>query len=424
MGQIISQRLACGATLVVEPVPNVASAALHWLVPVGSAGDAADRDGMAAMLSELIFRGAAGLSSRDHSDALDRLGVQRSSSTRARHMQIGAMLVGERLDAALPLLAALVRSPALPDDAVDPVRSLCLQSLEGLEDDPQHLVMLRLREQHRPPPFGRHGYGEAAALRAAKAADLRDAWATRCTAGGSILAAAGAVDAAALAGRLDDLLDGWSGVADEPAPTGPAPRGYRHIERDTQQVHIALAFDAPPERDDDSMLERLAIAVLSGSTSGRLFTEVRQKRSLCYSVGASYRAGRDDGIVALYAGTTPERAQETLDVCTAEIDRLLGAGGVEAAEFDRAVIGLKSHLIMQGESTAARAAAIAQDHDRLGRARTLDEVAARIDAITLDELDAYCAARRPGACTIVTIGPAPLAPPGPREPAQGEPVRG
>jgi predicted Zn-dependent peptidase len=159
------------------------------------------------------------------------------------------------------------------------------------------------------------------------------------------------------------------------------------------------------------MLERLAIAVLSGSTSGRLFTEVRAKRSLCYSVGASYRASRDFGIVGLYAGTTPERAQETLDVCTAEIDGMLGTASVSREEYDRAVIGLKSSLIMQGESTGARAAAIAEDTDRLGRPRALDEVAAEIDAISLDDLNAYCASRVAGSFTIVSIGKTPLNPP-------------
>ncbi|MCP3904152.1 MAG: insulinase family protein [Planctomycetes bacterium] len=410
MTEITSQRLACGATLVVEPVPNVASAALSWLLPVGSAGDADERDGMAAMLSEMIFRGAGELSSRDHSDALDRLGVQRSSGTRSRHLQISALLVGDRLTEALPLLTAMIREPSLPGAAVDPVRSLCLQSLEALEDDPQQLVMLRLREQHLPPPLGRHGYGDATALEAVTGDDLRQAWAARCAPGGSILAAAGDIDAGGLARSLDELLDGWSGEHREVPVTGVAPRGYRHIERDTQQVHVGLAFDAPPESDTDAMLERLAIAVLSGSTSGRLFTEVRQKRSLCYSVGASYRASRDFGLVALYAGTTPERAQETLDVCTAEIDRLLGNATVTAEEFARAVIGLKSHLVMQGESTPARAAAVVEDTDRLGRARSLEEVAAQVDAITLDELNAYCANRAAGALTIVSIGKQPLEP--------------
>lgn len=139
------------------------------------------------------------------------------------------------------------------------------------------------------------------------------------------------------------------------------------------------------------------------STSGRLFTEVRQKRSLCYSVGASYRAGRDQGMVTMYAGTTPERAQETLDVALQEVHRL--NSGITREEFDRAVIGLKAHQIMQGESTPARAAALVYDQFRLGRARTLEEIAAAVDAITLEQVNEYLASREFGRFTICTIGP-------------------
>ena len=115
-------------------------------------------------------------------------------------------------------------------------------------------------------------------------------------------------------------------------------------------------------------------------------------------------------MVALYAGTTPERAQETLDVSLGEIMRL--KEGVEADEFERVVTGIKSQLIMQGESTPARATAIAHDFFRIGRARTLNDLAAEIDAIGLDQLNDYLARRSLGAFTIASIGPVQLESPG------------
>ncbi len=409
MAAITTTQLQCGATLVVEPIPSMASAALSWLLPLGSAADPPDGDGQAALLSELIFRGAGDLDSRGHSDALDRAGLQRSSQVLTHHLRLAATMVGDRLGDALPLLAAMITAPALPAAALDPVRSLCLQSLEGLDDDPQHVVMLRLRERHQPAPFNRHGYGERSVLEGASIEDLRSAWSRRCRPASSILAVAGAVDPVDLARRLDAVLTGWSGRHEEPVEQGPSSRGRVHVSRDTAQMHIGLAYDAPRESDEHSMLERLAVGVLSGGTSARLFTEVRQKRSLCYSVGASYHAGRDRGVVSLYAGTTPQRAQETLDVCTAEIERM--REGVEPPEFDRAVIGLKSHLIMQGESTGARAAAIGSDQFRIGRARSLDEIATAVDAITIDDLDRYLASRVFGEFTVASIGPVELAVP-------------
>ena len=211
MSTIETIALDCGATLVFEPIAGVASVALNWMLPPGSSSDPEDGDGLAAVLSELIFRGAGELNSRNHSDALDRIGVQRSSNVSTHHLRLTATLVGHRLDEAVPLLAVMVTQPALPADAVEPVRSLCLQSLESLDDDPQALVMLRLREHHHPPPFNRHGYGERAVLEKCTVEDLRRAWAGRCVPGGSIFAGAGAADPRALAKHLNEVLSGWSG---------------------------------------------------------------------------------------------------------------------------------------------------------------------------------------------------------------------
>ncbi|MHC4428491.1 MAG: M16 family metallopeptidase [Planctomycetota bacterium] len=403
MSGIVTTSLACGATLLVEPIPSMRSVSMSWLLPVGSATDPPDGDGLATVLSELIFRGAGGLSSREHSDALDRLGVQRSSQVSTHHLRLSAAMVGERTAEALRLLVPMVREPVLPADGLDAVRSLCLQELDSLADDPQHLVMLRLRERHLPAPFNRHGYGQREVLERCTIDDLREAWRARCRPQQSILAFAGAIDPEACRGWLDELLEGWSGEVSEPAEVAPPKRGRDHLTQATAQMHIGMALDAPPEADSAASLERLAVGVHSGGTSARLFTEVRQKRSLCYSVGASYHAGRDRGLVALYAGTTPDRAQETLDVCAEEIHRL--AAGVEADEFQRAVLGATSHLVMQGESSAARAAAIASDQYRLGRARTLAERRQEVESVDLEKLNDYLRQRTFGELTVASIGP-------------------
>jgi predicted Zn-dependent peptidase len=406
MSEIVSTILPCGLTLIVEEVPGVRSAGLTWLLPAGAATDPVDGDGQATLLSEMIMRGAGGLSSREHSDALDRIGVNRGTDISAHHLRIDASMLGERMHEALPLIAHMVVAPALPADHLDAVRSLAVQSLEGLDDEPQQLAMLRLRERHLPPPFNRHGFGQLEVLERTTIEDLRQAWTARVNPFGSILGVAGAVNPHRIASQLDDLLKEWTGEADEPTPLTQPERGYLPIIHQTAQVHIGMAWDAPNERDPSSMVERLGTSVLSGSSSGRLFTEVRQKRSLCYSVGASYRAGRDTGMVTLYAGTTPERAQQTLDVCIEQIDMM--RHGVRLDEFKRAVVGLKSAQIMQGESTPARAAALVYDQFRIGRARTLEEVAATVDAITIEQLNEHLASRDMGEYSVVSIGPSAL----------------
>jgi predicted Zn-dependent peptidase len=170
-------------------------------------------------------------------------------------------------------------------------------------------------------------------------------------------------------------------------------------------VQIVALHEAPAEPNTDSRLERVVSSVLSGGMSARLFTEVREKRALCYSVSQSYSSDRDFGRVLAYVGTTPERSQESLDVLMAELARInTRAGAVNNEEFERALIGIRAGIVLSGESTGARAAALVSDHYRLGRARSLEEIATQYAAITLNEVNRYLERRQLGEITIVTLG--------------------
>jgi predicted Zn-dependent peptidase len=140
--------------------------------------------------------------------------------------------------------------------------------------------------------------------------------------------------------------------------------------------------------------------------SSRLFTEVREKRGLCYTVYASYHTLRDRASVLCYAGTTAERAQETLDVTLGELKRL--AAGIEPNELSRLKARVKSSLVMQQESSSSRSSSIARDWYHLGRVRTLDEIGQLVDALTCDSINGYLAAHPPRDFTIVTLGQRPL----------------
>ncbi len=149
-----------------------------------------------------------------------------------------------------------------------------------------------------------------------------------------------------------------------------------------------------------------AVNVLHGGMSSRLFTEVREKRGLCYAVWASYQTFKDRASILCYAGTTNERAQETLDVTLNELKRL--KQGIEPEEVERVQAGLKSSLIMQQESTNARAGALASDWYFLGRVRDFDEIQAAIDGLTPAGIVAHLERCPPRDFTIVTLGPNPL----------------
>ncbi|MBL0927448.1 MAG: insulinase family protein [Phycisphaerales bacterium] len=417
MDKPVVRQLACGMPLIVERMGGVRSAAVTWLVPAGSARDPADREGLSAMWAELLMRGAGGLDSRAQADAFDKLGWSRGTSVETFYVALSATCLGERLEAGLPLLADMVRRPRMDgagEEAVEAARDLCLQAIESLKDDPSERVMQNVRAAHAPSPINRSHLGTEAGLAAVRPDELGRLWHDRARPRGSIFAAAGDVDPDRLASALDRLLAGWEGAAPEVAWSGTGPRGMHHEPEDTNQVHIAVMYDGPTESRPEAWMERTATAVLSGGMGARLFSEVREKRGLCYSVYASFGTDARYGRTVAYSGTTPERAQETLTVLLGELRRIgTAAGAVTPDEFQRARTGMKSKVVFSGESSGARASALARDYHKLGRPRSLDELTAAIDAVTLADLNGYLASRPFGAggLTVATIGPAALAMP-------------
>lgn len=412
MSNITTTILDCSMPLVVEEISGVRSAAITLAIPAGNGEDSADALGLAPMLAELVLRGSADRDSRADADAFDRIGVARSAAAGVYYLSLSATMLGDRLEDALILLIDMLRKPRFDDSAIDPAREQCLAALESLKDDPQERAVLAARDRHFVSPFDRTGLGTAEGLQSLTREHILQGWNHRAVPGRAICGIAGHVKAEKVAHTLNQLLKGWSGTR-PPFPVGaPKSRGYQHTDDPSNQVQIIILHDAPCDNaltERQALLEKVIVNVLSGGMAGRLFSEVREKRGLCYSVSASYRGDREFGTCSAYVGTTPEKAQQSLDVLVAELQRInTPEGRITPEEFQRAMVGMKTGVVFSGESTAGRAAALVNDVHRLGRPRSLASLAAAIDSVTLDEVNAYLATRSITRPTIQTLGPTAL----------------
>lgn len=399
-----------GLVLITEHVSGVQSLAMRCVLPAGAVFEDIHNLGASSVCSEMLMRGAGELDSRQQADAFDRAGALRDVDNAIRFMQVSTTTLGHRASEAVPLLMDIVRRPRMSEDSFPPAQELALLGVASLQDDPQHRAALAARERHLPSPYNRSTFGTEEGIASLTHEKLCSWWSSNALPHGSFVTAAGDVDHDQLVELIGEHIGDWNGQNTMPASSDTPTRGYGHLDDDSNQVQIMVVHDGPAIGHADNPLERLAIAVLSGGMSGRLFTEVREKRGLCYSVSSSYRADKDRGVVSNYVGTTPERAQESLDVLHAELRRL-NSGDVTQEEIDRAKTGLKSRLVFAGESTKARAGALAADYFNLGRVRSLEEIVAQLDAISLDELNQYLTRRDLGTLTIQTLGPSALTPP-------------
>ena len=403
---ILSHTFENGLVLVAEPMRWLESAAFTFLVPAGCVYDPGERGGLSGFTCEMALRGAGPRDSRQLVEDLDNLGIERSDSVFDAHASYSGATLAANLAPALSIYADLLRRPRLPAKELEQARQVMIQDLRSVEDEPAHKVMVELRRRHYPEPWGRPSHGKLEALETITRQEILDFFSTRYRPGGCILGVAGHFDWAELRDTVGRLLADWE--PGEPATVAEGSRGKRmeHLDHESNQTQIGISYPSVPYRDADYFRAWSAVGILSGGSSARLFTEVRERRGLCYSVYASYHSLRDRGGVFCYAGTSADRAQETLEVTLGELARL--ADGIEPGELGRLKARIKSALIMQQESSSSRGSSIARDWYHLGRSRTLDELGRLVDELTCESINAYLAEHAPREFTIVTLGPRPL----------------
>jgi predicted Zn-dependent peptidase len=407
VAQIIhTHPLPNGLTLVAEEMPWLESAAFALLVPAGCAYEAEDKLGLSSLTCEMTQRGSGQRDSRQFIAALENLGADVSASVSIAHTSFGGAMPAESLPQVLSIYADLIQRPHLPEAQLEDARLGCLQEVKAVEDDLAQKTMQQLRRRHYAEPWGRSAQGIEATVERLTMADVRRHLETCYSPQGAILSVAGKIDWSKLKDDAERLFGNWRVERKAEAKEAPPPGNYHHITAESSQTHVGIALDAVPYSHPDYFQIRGAVGVLSDGMSSRLFTEVREKRGLVYTVYAMCHSLRDRGAILSYAGTSAERAQETLDVMLAELKRLFD--GIQPDEIDRLKGRIKRALIIQQESSPSRAGSIALDWYYLSRVRTLAELSQIIDGLTADGINAYLAAHRPQQFTVVTIGQVPL----------------
>ena len=392
-----------GMVVLGEPMADVASAAFNFLVPAGASTLPCGCCGASNLITDWVFRGAGERDSRQLIEALDGLGLHRSSNAMSSHIAFGAAMEASSLGEAIGLYADIILRATLDEKQFALSKELTLSDIIGLADDPRSKVMQILYEQFYPDPFGRPAMGKLEEVQSLTPAKTAAILKERFNMSETIFSVAGKYDFDKVCQRIEELFGADQAGYNIKPEAGKTGENYTHIQHDGAQVHIGLMTGTVPVASEYYYDAMAAVSILSGGMSSRLFTEVREKRGLCYAVGANYNTQKNFAGISCYAGTTPEKAQETVDVIMSEFNRL--SKDISEDEAQRAKVGLKSSLIMQSESSSARAGGIARDHYLLGRVRSIEEIKEKIQRISVKSIMEFLNKNRFEDYTVVSIGP-------------------
>ncbi|NQV07641.1 insulinase family protein [bacterium] len=230
-------------------------------------------------------------------------------------------------------------------------------------------------------------------------------WGRRYHPPATVIAVSGHVDHDEVVDLVTEQFGAWEGP--EAAHEYAAPEGapvVRVTTRDTEQAHLVLGGHGPDRTDDRRFALGLVSHVLGGGMSSRLFTEVRERRGLAYAVYAFRLPYAESGAYGVYVGTTPHQTDQVLELVVEELDKVV-TEGVTSAELDRAKGHMKGSLALAMEDTNSRMIRLGRNELTGVEHLTLDDIVARIDAVTLEEAHAVAADVFGGSRSIGAVGP-------------------
>ena len=396
--------LDSGVRVVTEEVPSVRSVALGLWVRTGSRNETPAQAGVSHFLEHLLFKGTARYSAIEISERFDGLGASVNAATGKETTHLHARFLDEHTEEVFDLLAEMLLAPTYPE--IDSERQVVLEEIAMYEDEPQDRVHDVLAEavfgEH---PLGRRVLGEAEVIASIPVPDIEAYRSARYTGPGDRRRRRRQPRPRAhrRAGRSASSIrrpaDGEA-TGRQPRSTGGSRLCF-HRRRPSSTTSASARRGCA--RDDE---RRYALAVLDsifgGSTSSRLFREVREKRGLAYSVGSYNEQFTDQGLVATYVGTREDNVEEACSIIGTELARLRSEP-VSDEELARAKESVKGRLVLSSESTAARMTADLP-RDLFGLPiESLDEMLAKVDAVAVDDLtelahELYGAERLSAAC--------------------------
>jgi predicted Zn-dependent peptidase len=376
-------RLKSGLVVITETMPHLHSASLGVWVGSGSRDEQFDEHGISHLLEHMAFKGTSRRSARQIAEEIEAVGGDLNAATSVETTAYYARVLKHDVPLALDVLSDILSDPTFDPEELRREQNVIVQEIGAAEDTPDDLVFDLLQSTAFPhQAVGRPILGTRETVCSFTGARLRNYLSRNYTGPDMVVAAAGAVEHKAIVEDVERHFASFNGPAapvPEPARFGG---GVRLETRELEQVHLALAFEGVPQRDPSLYSLQVFTNVVGGGMSSRLFQEVREVRGLCYAIYTYHSPYSDTGVFGLYAGTDATDAPELMQVVLDEIAQT--AMDLNETEVARAKAQMKAGLLMALESSSARAEQLARQIVAYGRPIPLEEIVAKVEAVTME----------------------------------------
>ena len=404
-----------GVRVLTEAMPGQRSATIGFWVGVGSRDEAPGQHGSTHFLEHLLFKGTRRRTALEIASAFDEVGGESNAATAKESTCYFARVLDSDLPMAIDVIADMITGAVLDPQEMEQERDVILEEIAMDSDDPtdvahEHFVSAVLGSH----PLGRPIGGTPAAIRAVARDSVWDHYRRYYRPDELVVTAAGGLDHDVVCGLVVDALHsaGWNLEAaaapvqrrstDRAAITGTA--GLHVVKRPVEQANIIMGCPSLVATDDRRFVMSVLNAVLGGGMSSRLFQEVREKRGLVYSTYSFASSYADAGYFGMYAGCTPSKVRQVIDLLGAELDKL-AADGISDEELRKAVGQLCGGIVLALEDTGSRMSRLGRAELVSGEYQDIDETLRQIKAVTASEVQELARELAAAPRTVTVVGP-------------------
>jgi predicted Zn-dependent peptidase len=402
--QVSITTLPSGLTVLSERMERVETVSFGAYVGAGTRHETAAENGVAHFLEHMAFKGTTTRTAADIAEAIENVGGHINAYTSREQTAYYVKLLKEDLALGAGIIGDILCHSTFDPDEMERERGVILQEIGQANDTPDDVIFDHFQSAAYPAqPMGRPVLGTEGIIRGLKREALHGFMAQHYTPQNMVIAASGNLrheDVVALAEQ--HFADLARAEAVPPMPADYMGGEFREL-RDLDQAHIVLGFPSPGYGEPDYYPAMLLSTLLGGGMSSRLFQEIREKRGLVYSIYSFTSPGQDGGLFGIYAGTGESEAAELMPVTLDELAKV--QTNVTEAELARARAQLKAGLLMSLESTGSRCEQIARQWQVFGRIIPAAETVAKIDAVTIADIERAARVIFRQKPTLASLGP-------------------
>ena len=395
-----------GFRIVTENMSGLKSASVGIWIDTGGRNETLKQNGIAHFLEHMAFKGTLKRSSLDIAQAIENVGGYINAYTSREMTAYYARVLENDVPLAIDVISDILLNPIFDKQELETERGVILQEIGQSLDTPDDVIFDWLQETAYPDqPLGRTILGSTERVRNFSRDDLIGFVSDHYGPEQMVLSAAGAINHEEVVSQAKSLFDKKVPIKKSKAVGSLYSGGELQVEKDLEQAHFALAFEAPGYLSDSIYASQIYSIALGGGMSSRLFQEIREKRGLCYTIFAQAGAYSYTGLLTIYSGTSSENLKNLSDITISEMKR--AAIDFEQAELDRARVQMKAGMLMGLESASSMVERLARMLIIWNRIPSLDEVVQKIDAVSLEDVRAFASNilldQKP---SLATYGPA------------------